>query len=84
MKINIFLNFFRGIAGGYKVIFQYANYLVQNGNDVIIYYNLQEGKNNKKIPNKIMLLYRKIYLKKLIVLLLKITIKKYVFLLHLL
>ena len=64
MKINIFLNFFRGIAGGYKVIFQYANYLVQNGNDVIIYYNLQGGKNNKKIPNKIMLLYRKIYLKK--------------------
>ena len=64
MKINIFLNFFRGIAGGYKVIFQYANYLVQNGNDVIIYYNLQGGKYNKKIPNKIMLLYRKIYLKK--------------------
>ena len=51
VKINIILNFFRGIAGGYKVVYQYANFLVSEGHDVIIYYDLHNGVNSKRIPN---------------------------------
>lgn len=64
MKINIFLNFFKGIAGGYKVVYQYANYLSQKKYDVCIYYELNNGYNSRKIPKLIMIVLRKIYLKK--------------------
>lgn len=64
VKINIILNFFRGIAGGYKVVYQYANFLVSEGHDVTIYYDLHNGVNSKRIPKKIMLLVRKNFLKK--------------------
>lgn len=63
MKINIILNFFKGIAGGYKVVYQYSNFLVNNGHDVTIYYDLHNGENSKKIPKKIMLCFRKKFLK---------------------
>lgn len=62
MKINIYLNFFRGIAGGYKVIYQYANYFSKKGYDVVIYYDLHNGENSKRIPKKIVYILRKLYL----------------------
>lgn len=64
MKINIYLSFFRGIAGGYKVIYQYSNYLVKMGHDVTIYYDLKQGINKRHIPKKIVLILRKILLLK--------------------
>ena len=57
MKINIVLPSYslkNSIAGGTKVVYQYSNYLASKGNDIYIYYNLQHGKNEKRIPKKIM------------------------------
>lgn len=46
-------------AGGYKVVYQYANALAERGIDVCIYYNSRKGENSKHIPAKIMFLLRK-------------------------
>jgi len=46
-------------AGGYKVVYQYANALARRGIDVCIYYNSKKGENSKHIPAKIMFLLRK-------------------------
>lgn len=60
MKINIYLpEIYRGIAGGYKIIYQYANFLSKS-NDVCIYYNLNNGKNSKNIPPKLCVFYRRL------------------------
>ena len=61
-KINFFLPFYKGFSGGYKVVYQYANYLSQKGYDVYIYYDLKEGKNKKHIPKKLMISLRKFWL----------------------
>ena len=61
-KINFFLPFYKGISGGYKVVYQYANYLSKKGYDVYIYYDLKEGKNKKHIPKKLMISLRKFWL----------------------
>lgn len=51
MKINFYLpRVYRKISGGYKVIYQYSNYLASKGHDVYIYYNMNNGKNSKHIP----------------------------------
>ena len=61
MKINIYLpQIYRGIAGGYKVVYQYANYLVKQGHDVCIYYDLKDGENSKKIPKKLSIIIRRL------------------------
>lgn len=61
MKINIYLpQIYRGIAGGYKVIYQYSNYLAQKGYDVCIYYDLKDGENSKGIPKIISMWIRRI------------------------
>lgn len=64
MKVNFYLRFFKGIAGGYKVIYQYANYLAQKGHDVVIYYDLADGINTKHIPRKIKIFLSRKYLKR--------------------
>ncbi len=51
------------IAGGYKVIYQNANYLSKQGVKVSILYNANKGKNGKNVPKKLMLLLRKILVK---------------------
>ena len=38
------------IVGGYKVVYEYANYLAQKGNDVTIFYNSEKGRNSKSLP----------------------------------
>lgn len=61
MKINFYLpQAYRGIAGGYKVIYQYSNYLVNQGHDVCIYYDLKDGRNSHHIPKIITILLRRI------------------------
>lgn len=61
MKINFFLpGLFKGIAGGYKVVYQYSNYLASKGHDVHIYYTLRNGENKKHIPKTIACFIRKI------------------------
>ncbi len=61
MKINFYLpGVFLRIIGGYKMVYQYANYLCKNGYDVCIYYDGKDGKNGKKIPKSVALLLRKI------------------------
>lgn len=61
MKINFFLpQVYRGIAGGYKVVYQYSNYLASKGHDVYIYYDLNDGNNSKHIPKFIARIIRKI------------------------
>lgn len=47
-------------AGGYKVVYQYANYLSQNKNEVTIYYWDRNGENSKKLPRFVVRLLRKI------------------------
>lgn len=37
--------------GGYKVVYEYANYIATHGNDVTIFYNARKGKNSKRIPS---------------------------------
>lgn len=51
MKINIVLpNHAKVISGGYKVIFEYANYLAKKGNDIIIYYMMNDFKQRRHVP----------------------------------
>ena len=38
------------IIGGYKVAYEYANYLDQKGMDVSIVYNAHDGENSKGLP----------------------------------
>ena len=38
------------IVGGYKVIYQYANYIAANGNDVTIFFNSDKGNNSRNLP----------------------------------
>lgn len=38
------------IAGGYKIVYQYANYCSINGMDVNIIYDCGTGKNPYRIP----------------------------------
>ena len=60
MKINFYLpQVYMGIAGGYKVVYQYANYLVNNGHDVCIYYDLKDGRNSHHIPKLLTIILRK-------------------------
>ncbi len=61
MKINFFLpEVYKGIAGGFKVVYQYSNYLASKGHDVRIYYNLKNGENGKHIPKSIAYILKKI------------------------
>lgn len=46
------------IIGGYKVVYEYTNYIVSQGHDVTIFYNAHEGENNKGIPSLIAYLLR--------------------------
>lgn len=44
MKINIILNEpITRASGGYKVVYQYANYMSENGHDVCIYYHCRKN-----------------------------------------
>lgn len=52
------------IAGGYKVVYQYANCLINYGVDVTIFYDSRHGDNSLHIPRKLMLCFRKIIAKK--------------------
>lgn len=38
------------IVGGYKVVYQYANYIAANGNDVTIFFNSDKGNNSRNLP----------------------------------
>ena len=61
MKINFCLpQVYMGIAGGYKVVYQYANYLVNKGHDVCIYYDLKDGSNSHHIPKLLTIILRRI------------------------
>lgn len=53
-----------GIAGGYKVIFDYANYLIDNNYEVFCYFDTQNGKNTHHIPSTICHFIRAIFLRK--------------------
>ena len=53
----------RKINGGYKVVYEYANYLASNGNGVTILYNADKGNNSKGLPKFAVFLAR-IYLAK--------------------
>lgn len=46
------------IIGGYKVIYEYANYIVNAGYDVTIIYNAHKGENSKYLPRFIVYLLR--------------------------
>lgn len=46
------------IIGGYKVVYEYANYICEQGYDVSLIYNSHDGKNSKKIPRCIVYLIR--------------------------
>lgn len=63
MKINFYLpGIHLKIMGGYKVVYQYCNFLAEQGHDVAIYYNEFEGMNGKHLPKKIALILKKILL----------------------
>lgn len=53
----------RKAAGGYKVVYQYANYITKQGNDVMIYYDSRMGDNSLHIPVKVMGWIRKLVTK---------------------
>lgn len=60
MKINFILPPpLRKAAGGYKVVYQYANYL-SNNNDVNIYYDSRKGDNSLRVNKYVAFLLRKI------------------------
>ena len=60
-KVNVYLpGVHFKIMGGYKVVYQYCNYLVNKGYDVCIYYNEFDGKNGKHIPRKLSILIKKL------------------------
>lgn len=46
------------IIGGYKVAYEYANYLEKNGLDVSVVYNAHNGENSKGLPKFIVLVIR--------------------------
>lgn len=46
------------IIGGYKVVYEYANYLVEQGFDVAIVYNAHDGDNLKHLPRRLVYLIR--------------------------
>lgn len=48
------------IVGGYKVVYEYANYLSKNGNDVTIFYDCQKGANSKSLPKVLVYYLRKV------------------------
>ena len=51
MKVNIiFPNHAKLIMGGYKVLFEYANYFAENGIEVHIYYLMSETLKRRKVP----------------------------------
>lgn len=47
------------IAGGYKVVYQYANYLAEKGLDVTIFYDTRKGDNSFYCPRRLMFWIRK-------------------------
>lgn len=46
------------IIGGYKVAYEYANYLAESGMDVSIIYNAHDGENTKGLPRFIVFILR--------------------------
>ena len=46
------------IIGGYKVAYEYANYLAENGLDVSIIYNAHDGENAKGLPKLVVRILR--------------------------
>lgn len=61
MKINFYLpQVYLGVAGGYKVVYQYSNYLASKGHNVCIYYDLNDGINNHKLPKFLAIIIKKI------------------------
>lgn len=46
------------IVGGYKVVYEYANYLSSKGHKVSIIYDSHRGKNSKGLPNFLVYLLR--------------------------
>lgn len=59
LKINFILSeWTQRPVGGYKLIYQYANYFVQQGHDVAIYYNLYPSK--RRVPRPIGSIKRKV------------------------
>lgn len=52
------------IVGGYKVVYEYANFLVTSGNEVTLFYDSREGKNSRNIPRYIAYLMRNYICKK--------------------
>lgn len=66
MRINIILpglSLTNNVAGGAKVVYQYANYLSGRGHDVCIYFDLLDGDNDYGVPRSIMRAVKKRYLK---------------------
>ena len=60
MKINFFLpGLARGIIGGYKIVYQYSNYLAKKGHDICIYYTIKNGENKKHIPKNVVYILKK-------------------------
>lgn len=48
------------VVGGYKVVYEYANYLVSHNNQVTIFYNSNRGKNSENLPPYIVYILRNI------------------------
>lgn len=46
------------IVGGYKVVYEYANYLSDQGNKVSIVFNSDKGRNSRRLPKKLVYLLR--------------------------
>lgn len=46
------------IIGGYKVVYEYANYLASKGCQVTLIYNAHKGENSKHLPRKLIYLIR--------------------------
>ena len=62
MKVNIVLpNHAKGIHGGYRVVFEYANYLAIKGHQVIIYYMMNDFAYRRHIPKPLIPLFGKYF-----------------------
>lgn len=48
------------IVGGYKMIYEYANYIAQNGYKTCIVYNANKGKNSRRLPKLLVYPIRKL------------------------
>ena len=46
------------IVGGYKIVYEYANYLADQGNSVSIFFNSDRGRNSKGLPKILVYLLR--------------------------